>query len=128
MNSRATVSLRRLRAYERVADAVEQQRAVGQTREVIVQGAMRQLGLDPPPLADVVDLGDEVGHPAKLVADGRDSEAHPHFVAAPVHVALLGLIGRERAIEQLAQALDVGGTVIRVGDRLKAHRTQLRFE
>ncbi len=100
---------------ERVSEAVEQEGAVREAGERVVQRFALQEILRPPELRDVLDLRDETGVRRRPVHGYLgDGDAAPHGVAGGVDVAFLHLVERQPAGCELLEELAVARQIVRV--------------
>ena len=67
-----------------------EQRAIGETRERIMERSVDEFGLDPLAIGDVVDVDDHAAD-GWIVGSVHDPQRQPTFVAVGVHDAHLRL-------------------------------------
>ena len=83
-----------------------------------------ELELMTPALAGVLHLRDEVQRLARLRAHRGDGEQRPDVLTRRLAVALLDLVGRPLAADDLLEQSEVGGQVIGMRDVLKPQGQQ----
>src|SRR5436190_22488273 len=99
--------------------------AVPEAGERVVVREAVQVLLDPLALGDVLDLGDEVQGPTVLVAHDRDRQQDPDDRTLLGEVALLHLVRRAVAVDELVDVGEVGVEVVGVGDVREGQFLQL---
>ena len=106
-------ALRALGVCERVREAVDEQQAVGEAREVVVDGLVRERLLGALAVRDVAHLHEVVARLVERVAHDGHVDEHRDDAAVGPDQAVLALIVRlaaaQEAVDPRARALDLGG-------------------
>ncbi len=76
-------------------------------------------------LRDVLDLRHEVERLATLISDQRDGQEHPEVMPAGMTVALLDLVARDLAAEEVVEGAFVAVDVLGVRDGVESRRFEL---